>query len=173
MVETPFLTTERLTLRPWTVLDAPAVYRWCGSLLCTQYLFWYPHRSEEATERIVRKWVRKRRNYSWAIVLNDEVIGEVEIIKNMPRGGVEIGYILRDDYWGQGLMSEALTGLFAFLRGIGKTFCYAETDERNVASRRLLEKLGFAFLGLEEGRFIAKKNGKVTIAKYQKSLASK
>jgi len=172
MVETPLLKTEKLILRPWTVLDAPAVNRWCGSPLCTKYLFWYPHRSLEDTEKIVNKWVRKRRNYSWAIVYSDLVIGEVEIIKDLPHDGVEIGYILRDDYWGKGLMSEALEGVLAYLRGNGKAYCYAETDERNAASRHLLAKLGFQFLGLEEDRFVAKKNEKVTIAKYQKTFVS-
>ena len=163
--------TKRLTLRPWTLIDVPSVYRWCGSFLCTKYLFWHPHRSAEATEKIVRKWVRKRRNYSWAIVLGDQAIGEVEIIKNLPHDGIEIGYILRDDFWGQGFMSEALEGVFGYLRGIGKAYCYAETDERNASSRRLLERLGFVYLGLEEGRFIAKKNEMINIAKYQKTFA--
>ena len=170
MVETPLLNTERLTLRSWTALDAPAVNRWCASPLCTQYLFWYPHRSLDATVKIVNKWVRKRRNYSWAIVYLGLVIGEVEIIKDLPREGVEIGYILRDDFWGKGLMGEALEGVLSYLGGIGKAYCYAETDERNASSRRLLEKLGFQFLGLEKDRFVAKKNEKVTLAKYQKNL---
>jgi len=170
MVETPLLITARLTLRPWITLDAPSVNRWCGSPLCTKYLFWYPHRSLEVTEKIVSKWVRKKRNYSWAIVYDGQAIGEVEVIKNLPHDGVEIGYILRDDFWGQGLMSEALEGVLAHLREIGKAYCYAETDERNIPSRRLLERLGFQYLGLEEGRFVAKKNEKVNIAKFQKTL---
>jgi [ribosomal protein S5]-alanine N-acetyltransferase len=167
MVVIPPLKTERLTLRAFTEEDAPFVYKWCSSLKCAQYLFWYPHRSLEVTQKIVHKWVRKRRNYSWAIVLNDEPIGEVEIIKDLPEHGFEIGYILRDDMWGHGYMKEALSSVLSYMFSVGYLSCYAETDERNAASRGLLEKLGFAYEGLEENHLIEKKNEKVNLAKYR------
>ena len=109
MVLTPVLKTERLLLRPFTLEDAPAMYRWTSSIKCTEFLFWRPNRSPEDSARILSRWVSKPRNYAWAIDLGGTAIGEINVIKNLPNQGFEIGYILRDDQWGQGYMPVALT----------------------------------------------------------------
>ena len=169
-VITPTLTTPRLTLRPFKEEDYPSVYKWCSSLVVTKFLFWFPHRDEEVTKRLVRSWVRKRRNYSWAIVMEDEPIGEVEIIKELPNNGVELGYTLREDKWGQGLMSEALNEVFLFLKNDKKVaFIYCETDSRNMNSKKLLERLGFSFIE-NKPYHIAKKNEDVTLSAYRKDF---
>ncbi|MCI1245067.1 MAG: GNAT family N-acetyltransferase [Bacilli bacterium] len=170
MKETPFIRTERLSLRSFVYADARAVHEWCGSLSCTRYVFWHPHRDLAATERILAGWIRKRRNLSWALVLDGEPIGEVEIVKNLPGKGFEVGYILREESWGRGFMKEALSSVLAYMKGIGKLFCYAETDERNVSSRRLLERLGFSLIGEEKGRHIAKKDETINVVMYQKTF---
>jgi RimJ/RimL family protein N-acetyltransferase len=115
MVITPVLKTERLLLRPFALEDAPAMYRWTSSLKCTEFLFWRPNRSLEDATRILSRWVNKPRNYAWAIDLSGTAIGEINVIKNLPNQGFEIGYILRDDQWGQGYMSEAFTAVLSFL----------------------------------------------------------
>lgn len=170
MVIAPTLYSGRLTLRPFKEGDAPAINKWCSSLSNTAYVFWHPHRSLETTEKILANWIRKRRNLSWGIELNGELIGEVEIIKDLPDDSFEVGYILREDMWGHGYMNEALHTVLSCMEGLGKKSCYAETDERNASSRRLLEKLGFVYKGTEEGRLIEKKNVFVNIAQYRKEL---
>lgn len=168
-VITPTLTTIRLSLRAFKEEDYPSVYKWCSSLVVTKFLFWFPHRDEEVTKRLVHSWVRKRRNYSWAIV-EDEPIGEVEIIKGLPNNGVELGYTLREDKWGQGIMSEALTAVIRFLLDEKKVaFIYCETDSRNTNSKKLLERLGFSFIE-SKPYHIDKKNEDVTLCSYRKNL---
>jgi RimJ/RimL family protein N-acetyltransferase len=163
----PTLTTERLTLRPFVLEDYPYVYKWCSSLRCAEFLFWLPHRDEETTEKIVAKWVRKRRNYSWALVHDGVPIGEVEVIKDLPDGGFELGYILVDGEWGRGYMSEALKAILPYLFSSGYEYCFAETDARNEKSQHLLAKMGFSYLETEKGRLIEKKNERVDVAKYR------
>lgn len=58
----------------------------------------------------------------------------------------EIGYIFHPDYWGQGFAYEAMRAVvdYAFAnRAVDHLM--ADIDPRNAASRKLLERLGFAY----------------------------
>ncbi len=56
----------------------------------------------------------------------------------------EIGYILHPDVWGQGVATEALTAVIGHLfASHGDPALTADVDPRNVASIRVLSKLGF------------------------------
>jgi RimJ/RimL family protein N-acetyltransferase len=62
----------------------------------------------------------------------------------------EIGYALRKDSWGRGLASEAVAAVLDFgFERMGLHRVGADTDPRNVASARLLERLGFKHEGLQ------------------------
>jgi ribosomal-protein-alanine N-acetyltransferase len=167
MVITPVLKTERLLLRPFALEDAPAMYRWTSSLKCTEFLFWRPNRSLEDATRILSRWVNKPRNYAWAIDLSGTAIGEINVIKNLPNQGFEIGYILRDDQWGQGYMSEAFTAVLSFLWNQGYHYAFAETNAKNLRSRHLLEKFGFQLIGTEKDRYIGKIDQLVDVVQYR------
>lgn len=67
----------------------------------------------------------------------------------------EIGYILRREVWGRGLMHEALTALTGFaFDALSLRRLEADVDPRNVASARSLERLGFLREGLMRGRWL-------------------
>ena len=68
----------------------------------------------------------------------------------------EIGYILRRDLWGQGLVCEALEAIIprVFARFPETDVLTAELDPRNAGSSRVLEKLGFVQTGFEEKNFL-------------------
>ncbi|MBE5827392.1 MAG: GNAT family N-acetyltransferase [Butyrivibrio sp.] len=56
----------------------------------------------------------------------------------------EIGFMIAEDLWGQGLCTEVCSGILDYCRehfGIRRVFAWVE--EENVASVRVLEKLGF------------------------------
>ena len=60
----------------------------------------------------------------------------------------EIGYVLRRDCWGQGLVPEAVGSLVAL--GFDELALHrisATTDPQNIASARVLEKCGFRLEG--------------------------
>lgn len=83
---------------------------------------------------------------SWQIILKSEnkAIGSV-CFKNLPdkEGNVEIGYGIYEAYRNQGYMPEALEGMcqWAFTQQ-GIQSVIAETEEKNVASQRVLQKNG-------------------------------
>ena len=82
---------------------------------------------------------------------NGALIGRAALWKRW-----EIGYILDPAHWGQGFATEAVGAL---LDEIWRRFpeadaLTAETDPRNTASCRLLERHGFALTELARGNFL-------------------
>jgi ribosomal-protein-alanine N-acetyltransferase len=62
----------------------------------------------------------------------------------------EVGYELRPEHWGKGLMPEALTAMIRF--GFERMELHrveANITPANTASRRVLEKLGFVCEGVK------------------------
>ncbi|MGG0824105.1 GNAT family protein [Paenibacillus turicensis] len=73
----------------------------------------------------------------------------------------ELGYDLLEDYWGKGLMKEVIQEVATFgFEQIGLNKIEAKVTPENMASQRLLEKLGFSREGLlrqhefEKGSFV-------------------
>jgi len=167
MKDTPLLHTDRLVLRGFSLDDIVAVYSWCSDFEATRYLFWHPHRDIGVSERLVKQWIRKKRNFSWALDDGSGAIGEIQVIKDLPEEGFSLGYILKREKWHQGYMKEALLGVlhYLFLEG-GYRYSEEVTDERNMVSRKLLEAVGYHFVGIKEGVFISKKNETITEAIY-------
>lgn len=62
-------------------------------------------------------------------------------------GGVEMGYWLARDYWGQGYATEAGAALLASAAAVGHRRVFAAHALDNPASGRVLEKLGFRRTG--------------------------
>lgn len=84
------------------------------------------------------------------IELNGRVIGYMGIWK-MP----EFGFILHPDVWGAGYATEAAEAIIPQLfRAHAIDHITADVDPRNIASTRLLHKLGFLETGRAERTFL-------------------
>jgi RimJ/RimL family protein N-acetyltransferase len=69
----------------------------------------------------------------------------------------EIGYVLGKPYWGQGFAHEGVGALLAFAFGdLSLRRLEAEVDPRNVASAKVLNRLGFVQEGLLRERWALK-----------------
>lgn len=83
---------------------------------------------------------------SFGIVIGDMVIGGITLRRgdDIERENAEVGYWIGREYWGRGIITEALLGVtgyaFAMLR-LRRVFAVPFT--RNVASIRALEKAGY------------------------------
>ena len=84
------------------------------------------------------------------------VIGRCTIFNfNRQSRRAEVGYILGRAHWGKGLMAEALRSLLGYaFESLELNRIEADIDPRNVASARLLEKLGFKREGYLRERWI-------------------
>ncbi len=92
----------------------------------------------------------------WARILDDDttvnrtviVAGQVagSIASFLQSGEREVGYWLGREFWGRGVATAALR---AFLTDEARRPLYAHVARHNVASRRVLEKCGFALIDEE------------------------
>jgi RimJ/RimL family protein N-acetyltransferase len=85
----------------------------------------------------------------WMIVLKDGThIGELCFKGLNSNGIVEIGYGILKKYQGKGYATEAVKAISNWAFQKSKIFSIeAETDDKNIASKKVLEKCGFVFTG--------------------------
>ena len=119
---TKVLETERLLLRPFRTEDAEAMFRnWASDPEVTRFLTWPPHASPELTRSLTAQWAEAagdRRVYQWAIVskAQGEPIGSLSVVRiDEGTESMELGYCIGKRWWGQGLMTEAVRTVVAYL----------------------------------------------------------
>lgn len=146
------LTTERLRLRPWQDTDAEDLFFYARDPDVGPACGWAPHKSLEESRAVLRSVLAGPECYALCLKESGRPIGTAEL---MLAGNTdltdradecELGYWLGKPYWGQGYMPEAAEELLrhAFEElGIRAVWCgyHAGNDQ----SRRVQEKLGFAF----------------------------
>ena len=82
---------------------------------------WLPHENKETTQAILDSFINNKKTF--ALELDDKVIGSLGIEtyseEKLPElaelKGRSIGYVLSKDYWGQGLMPEAVKAVQQYL----------------------------------------------------------
>ncbi|MFL5807146.1 MAG: GNAT family N-acetyltransferase [Roseiflexaceae bacterium] len=149
------LHTQRLALRDFAAEDWFAVHGYAADPEVARYMDWGPNSDAETRAFIERVLVIRqaapRRDFELAITLRADgrLIGGCGIHVSNPRNREGwIGYILRRDCWGQGYASEAARALLGFGFGaLGLHRIYATCDLRNLASARVLEKIGMRHEG--------------------------
>ena len=113
---------------------------------------WLPHKDIEETLRILNSFIEGKKTF--ALEYNEKVIGSLEVKKynqeELPEfesfACREIGYVLSKDYWGLGLMPEAVNEVIRFLfEEIGLDVIFCSYFVRNSQSARVQEKCGFRF----------------------------
>ena len=147
------LTTDRLTLRPWRESDLNDFYEYASVDSVGQMAGWHPHRNMEESGMILSRFIQGRNVF--ALEHQGKVIGSLGIhnyseaqhpeLRDLT--GVEIGYVLSKDYWGQGLMPEAVQTVIVWLfTEIGLDFILCGHFAHNNRSRRVIEKCGFRYV---------------------------
>lgn len=150
----PSLATKRLTLRPPTAKDATAF----GALLSipevTRFSNWPDKPTRAQSERYAR-WMSKLyasgKGCAWIIEhrSSKSLIGAIRFNSFEKKWNAgEIGYELHPEFWGKGLMSEAVALAVACgHETFGLNRIEAWTLPGNFASDRVLEKSGFRYEG--------------------------
>ena len=154
----PCLETRRLRLRQATQEDAEAIFTVFSDPKVTQF-----HdldtfvRLDEAIGVVERraKGFDSGRGIRWGIARKQDnyLIGSCGFSWDREANAAEIGYELASQFWRQGIMSEALRAVLCYGFEIKELqFVIAEIMLENLASRRLLEKLGFESQGVLKER---------------------
>ena len=150
VVETP-----RLVLRPFAREDAQAMFdNWASDPAVTKFLSWPTYRSVEDAHSILNVWLdnyEKPDFYQWAIVLKElnQPIGSISVVNSDDRVDmVEIGYCIGRNWWGRGIMPEALSAVMVYLFDeVGMQRIEAGHDPDNPASGAVLRKCGLQYEG--------------------------
>ncbi len=146
------LKTDRLILRPFRETDLQDFYDYAKVDGVGQMAGWLPHKDMDESRRILTMFIREKKTF--ALEYQGKVIGSLGIDlyneKDYPElaalSGREIGYVLSKDYWGQGLMPEAVNAVIRYLFETETLdFLICGHFERNARSRRVIEKCGFTY----------------------------
>ena len=141
------LKTDRLLLRKIRLDDAEAVfYGWTGSEQAAKYTTWYAHRSVDDTRAFIGYLLSgdDESSYNWIIELDGRAVGTVNVCYSDEAAGVcGIAYALSPPLWGNGIVTEALRTVAAFLFDcVGYRKIIAGCDCDNTGSAKVLEKIG-------------------------------
>lgn len=141
------ITTERLLLRPARPDDLDAFHHVLSDPGATRFWSTPPHASLAET----REWldgmltIPDGEGEDFVVEFDGKLIGKAGLFR-FP----EIGFIIHPDWWGKGLMREALVPVIARAFAVHRLpRIEADVDPRNMRSLRLLERLGFRETGRE------------------------
>lgn len=137
-------------LRPFNIDDLGDFYEYASVDGVGQMAGWLPHKNKEESLSILKMFIDEKKTF--AIVYNNKVIGSLGIEeydeKQLPeyadKLGREIGYVLSKDYWGKGLMPEALNEVIRYcFEDLKLDFLVCGHFTDNNQSKRVQEKCGF------------------------------
>jgi ribosomal-protein-alanine N-acetyltransferase len=141
--------TRRLILRPFESGDVEAAFAWFGDPIVMRFTPTGADTSIEQTKVRLANYQQQQtaRGFSRWIVLDRHVgrpIGDSRLLALQEYGWIDLGFRFAQPYWGQGLATEAAG---AWVRAAFDDFnierLAAFAHPENVASIRVLEKLGF------------------------------
>lgn len=110
----------------------------------------YPYKLEDAQAfiQIIRQ---KEGVHDFCIEVNGKAVGNIGFMpeSDVQRFNAEVGYLIGEPYWNQGIMTEALQDAIRYyFENTPIVRVFAFVFEHNAASMRVLEKAGFNKTGI-------------------------
>ena len=140
------IVTPRLTLRPLGPEYLASTHAYASDPVHTRYMMYLPHESEAETlgflEDCAREWSKSRPAfYEFAVLLDGAHVGGVSLYRE--GDDLELAWIIAPDHLGHGYAVEAARALVDWaVENLGATRFIAHCDSENLASARVMEKLG-------------------------------
>lgn len=147
--------TERLVLRAWKETDLEDLYEYAKTDGVGQMAGWLPHKSIQESKTILDMFIKDKNEFALELKENHKVIGSLgleELSLSLSKEydnltGREIGYVLSKDFWGKGLMPEAVNAVVEFCFKQEKyDYLMCSHFIENNQSKRVIEKSGFKFV---------------------------
>lgn len=171
----PPLSDGLITLRPWLERDVPAIVSACSDADIAWWLDQVPQPYGETDGRtyvaMTRRGWKDGTHAAFAVTdsATEEVLGSIGIHwLDAEQGVAEVGYWVRSEARGRGIATRAtrLVSRWA-LTDCGMKRLQLRADQRNVASQRVAESVGFRREGvLRSVRFNARQGRRVDFVIY-------
>ncbi len=142
--------TERLLLREIRPTDEDDVHEYASDPCVSRFDSWGPNTREKTHEVVTRwlklqeEWPRDEINLAVELRREHKRIGTMRLhVKDHEKSSVYIGYVFNRRYWNQGYATEAARALLdSAFKVLSLHRIWATCDTRNIASWRVMEKLG-------------------------------
>ena len=132
----------------------------------------YPYTEQDGKEFISAMLAANESDtFAFAITVNGKAIDSIGAFRqtNIHNKTAELGYYIAEEYWGKGIMTEAVKQLCDYVFSHTDIIrIYAEPFSYNIGSCRVLEKAGFQYEGTLRSN--ALKNGNVLDMKMYSKL---
>ena len=145
--------TERILLRPFCQADLEDLYEYASQKGTGERAGWAHHTCIEDSQRILNNFIAEDKTFAIVYKQNNKVIGSIGIDEYGMESkltefdgllGRKIGFVLSRDYWGKGLMTEAVKAVIEHLFNAEKLdFLTCGYYDFNVQSKRVQQKCGF------------------------------
>ena len=145
--------TQRLILRPFKQSDLDDFYEYASVDGVGEMAGWKHHEGKDESQSILDLFINEDKTFAIVLKENNKVIGslgveeygmEEALSEFYEYQGREIGYVLSKDYWGKGLMPEAVKAAIDYLFNVQKLdFLTCGYYEFNSQSKKVQEKCGF------------------------------
>jgi len=151
-MKVPTFETERLVLRPFVEEDAVELHRILNGDDVLKYFPGPGSPPLEKAERFVAHQIKQweETGYAWwaaDLKETERLIGWNGLQFLPETDETEIGFLIDRDSWGQGLTTEAgRVGVRFAFETVGLEELIALAHPENLASQRVIEKLGLAFV---------------------------
>ena len=146
------LESNRLILRPWKKFDLDDLHEFTSNERVANLAGFNVKNSKVESLDILRQFIIDSSNSLWAVELKNihKAIGWVELHKNsdeIDKNSKEIGCVLSQKYWGQGLMPEALEQVINYgfnVEKLNSIICSHFVN--NNQSKTMIKKCGFKYV---------------------------
>lgn len=154
-------------LRPFRIEDADSLAHHANNRKISMRLrdrFPYPYTKQDAKQFLgaVTSLDHNATEFVLAIEVNGQAVGGIGVIlgTDIERVSGELGYWLGEEYWGHGIVTEAIRQFAPWaMERFNLTRLHADTFCDNPASARVLEKAGFTKESVKQRAAI--KNGEI------------
>ncbi len=145
--------TKRLVLRAFEQSDLNDFFTYASVNGVGEMAGWKHHESVQDSQKILDKFINDDKTFAICLKESGKLIGSLGVEKYGLENaltefenynGRELGYVLSKEFWGQGIMPEAVNAVIEFLfNEYNLDFLLCGHFAFNTQSKRVQEKCGF------------------------------
>jgi len=162
LTKLPTFISNRIILRPIDRIDYLDMFDYSKRDNVGPNAGWEPHQSIDETKKIIEMMISETFTndkigvFSIVDKKSYKMIGTVGLQRlNKQKGSIALGYGLSPDYWGKGLMLEAVIKLIPWIfEDLNLYRIECGHYDYNQQSRRVIEKCGFTFEGISRKKIV-------------------